>query len=175
MQTMEHHNRPADVAPQSLGLPGDSTIALSPLRVGVVLLDEFTLTAFAGFLDVLRLASDYGGQSRQILISWTVMSVDGETRRSSAGTLHSELADLQDVLDFDYIAVCGGNSYTNTNYSTKLSRWLVRAHEAGVTLLGICTGTFAIAYAGLVGQHAVCVHWNVISTFQQLFPTIKCK
>ncbi|WP_371734581.1 GlxA family transcriptional regulator [Allopusillimonas soli] len=155
--------------------PIESEPPMRPLRVGIVLLDAFTLTAFAGFLDVLRLASDYGGQSRQILIGWDIMSVDGEPRRSSAGTLHSELADLQDPAGFDYVAVCGGNSYTHGQYSAKLSRWLKAAHEAGVTLLGVCTGTFAIAYAGLVGQRAVCVHWNVIKEFQRQFPGIPCK
>ncbi len=147
-----------------------------PLRVGIVLLDEFTLTAFAGFLDVLRLASDYGGKSRQILINWSIMSVDGQPRRSSAGTLHGELSDLQDVDCFDYIAICGGNSYANTTaHSAKLSKWLVQAHRRGITLLGLCTGTFAIAHAGLVQQGEVCVHWNVISEFQRQFPDIKCK
>lgn len=150
--------------------------AEKPLRIGIVLLDEFTLTAFAGFLDVLRLASDYGGKSRQILINWSIMSVDGLARRSSAGTLHGELSDLQDVCGFDYIAVCGGNSYANTtSYSAKLSNWLVQAHRQGIPLLGLCTGTFAIAHAGLVQQGEVCVHWNVISEFQRRFPGIKCK
>ncbi|HLT98223.1 MAG TPA: GlxA family transcriptional regulator [Burkholderiaceae bacterium] len=145
------------------------------LRVGIVLLDQFTLTAFAGFLDVLRLASDYGGQSRQILIRWSVMSVDGLPRRSSAGTLHSELADIDTSGDFDYIAVCGGNSYTNTKLSKKLSAWLVNAYEAGVTLVGLCTGTFAIAHAGLLRQHTVCVHWNVLSEFERQFPDVRCR
>ncbi|SHI28952.1 GlxA family transcriptional regulator [Pollutimonas bauzanensis] len=146
----------------------------APLRVGIVLLHQFTLTAFAGFLDVLRLASDYGGNSRQILIRWRVMSVDGAPRRSSAGTLQVELTDLGDVGDFDYIAVCGGNSYTNTTPSKKLSAWLVQAYKHKVILLGLCTGTFAIAQAGIVGNRAVCVHWNVIEEFQRQFPTIKC-
>lgn len=145
-----------------------------PLRVGIVLLHEFTLTAFAGFLDVLRLASDYGGHSRQVLITWQVMSVDGAPRRSSAGTLQTELTDLQDVDRFDYIAVCGGNSYTNPTPSKKLCSWLAKAHENGVTLVGLCTGTFEIARAGLVGNRSVCVHWNVIEEFQRQFPGIKC-
>jgi len=153
-----------------------NSVHSGPLRVGIVLLDEFTLTAFAGFLDVLRLASDHGGKSRQILIRWSIMSVDGKPRRSSAGTLHSELTDLEDVDNFDYIAVCGGNSYSNlTAYSTKLAEWLVQASHRRIPLLGICTGTFAIAHAGLIQQAEVCVHWNVISEFQRQFPGIKCK
>lgn len=146
-----------------------------PLRIGIVLLDQFTLTAFAGFLDVLRLAADYGGQSRQILIQWQVMSVDGLPRRSSAGTLHSELTDIEQSDDFDYIAICGGNSYTNTHLGKRLSSWLVRAYDKGVTLLGICTGTFAIGHAGLIQHQTVCVHWNVLGEFQRQFPGVRCR
>ncbi len=155
-------------------VPYVQNIALTPLRVGIVLLDQFTLTAFAGFLDVLRLASDYGGQSQQILISWKVMSVDAEPRRSSAGTLQTELSDLCDTAGYDYVAVCGGNSYTDTTPSKKLSSWLKRAYENNVKLLGLCTGTFAIAQAGLIRHETVCVHWNVIEEFQRQFPKIKC-
>src|SRR5690606_36302616 len=101
-------------------------------------------------------------------------SVDGAPRRSSAGTLQTELTDLQDVEKFDYIAVCGGNSYTNPNPSVKLSNWLGHAYRRGVTLVGLCTGTFAIAHAGLVANRAVCVRWNVIDEFRRQFPAIKC-
>ncbi len=148
--------------------------SVRPLRVGIVLLDQFTLTAFAGFLDVLRLAADYGGLSRQILIHWHVMSLDGEARRSSAGTLHVELTDLDPAAGFDYIAICGGNSYVDAAPSRRLSRWLREAADQGVILLGICTGTFAIAQADLVGHQAVCVHWNVIDEFRRQFPKVKC-
>ena len=146
---------------------------MTPLSIGIVLLDQFTLTAFAGFLDVLRLASDHGGKSRQILVNWRIMSVDGLPRRSSAGTLHSELTDIDENDSFDYIAICGGNSYTDRYPSKKLSSWLVKAYEEGVTLLGLCTGTFAIGHAGLIHQHTVCVHWNVLSEFQQQFPNVR--
>lgn len=158
---------------QRRALSLSSTARPAPLKVGVVLLDQFTLTAFAGFLDVLRLASDYGGLSRQILITWDVMSVNGEPRRSSAGTLQVELTGLNDPKKFDYIAVCGGNSYIDRAPSQVLSKWLTEASDHGVILLGICTGTFAIAHAGLVGHQAVCIHWNVLDEFRRQFPKIK--
>lgn len=37
-----------------------------PLTVGFVLADRFTLSAFAGFVDVLRLAADDGDRSRPV-------------------------------------------------------------------------------------------------------------
>lgn len=150
------------------------TDAPRPLRVAIVLLHQFTMMAFAGFLDVLRLAGDYGGHSRQILIQWQVMSSDGEPRRSSAGTLLTELVGLnQNPESFDYIAVCGGNSYAARQPSDRLTSWLRQAYEHGTTLLGLCTGTFALAQAGLADGHTVCIHWNVTDEFQRQFPHIR--
>ena len=84
------------------------------LSVGLVLLDQFTLAAFSGFVDVLRLSADIGGASRQIHTAWRVMSVDGLPRTSSAGiTLEVAGALEQDLDQFDYIAICGGNDYPN--------------------------------------------------------------
>lgn len=145
-----------------------------PLRVGIILLHQFTMMAFAGFLDVFRLASDYGGNSRQILTQWQVMSADGKPRRSSAGTLITELTDLtSDPSSFDYIAVCGGNSFTHRQPSDRLSEWLHQAYSKQVILLGLCTGTFAIAQAGVATGHQVCIHWNVTDEFRRQFPDIQ--
>jgi transcriptional regulator GlxA family with amidase domain len=93
--------------PDSLG----PEVASRPqLSVGLVLLDQFTLAAFSGLIDVLRLSADLGGGSRQIHTAWRVMSVDGLPRTSSAGiTLEVSGGLAQDVEAFDYIAICGGN------------------------------------------------------------------
>jgi transcriptional regulator GlxA family with amidase domain len=142
------------------------------LRVGFILLDKFTLAAFSGLIDVLRLAADHGGRSRPLHASWTVMSVDGQPRQSSCSVPVTPNAALLDPAGFDYIAVCGGNDYLNDALPEALLDYLGRAAGAGVRLLGICTGTFAIARAGLIGPRRVCVHWNVLDAFKQRFPAI---
>ena len=45
------------------------------LRVGFVLARRFTLSAFANFVDVLRLAADEGDRSRPIRCSWRVLGL----------------------------------------------------------------------------------------------------
>ncbi|MDX6806252.1 GlxA family transcriptional regulator [Terrihabitans rhizophilus] len=144
-----------------------------PLRVGFVLLDKFTLAAFAGLIDALRLAADDGGQSRQIHATWRIMTPGAGVRMASCGVQISGSADLQPQTEFDYIAVCGGNDYLDEKPSPLLSEYLVRAHASGVRLLGICTGTFAIARAGLADGRTVCVHWNVRNAFEAQFPGVR--
>ncbi|WP_428032008.1 GlxA family transcriptional regulator [Ancylobacter sp.] len=144
----------------------------SPLRVGFVLLDQFTLAAFGGLIDALRLAADHGGRSRQIHASWKVMSLDGTARRASCGVMISDSAPLLDPAQFDYIAVCGGNDYLNEHQPPALLDYLRRAASQRVRLIGVCTGTFAIAQAGLAEKRMVCIHWNVLDAFQAQFPTL---
>ncbi|WP_246174020.1 GlxA family transcriptional regulator [Paraburkholderia hayleyella] len=144
------------------------------LSVGFILLHQFTLAAFAGLLDVLRLAADHGGRSRQIHTRWRVMSMDGLPRTSSAGATLSVDSALPDdpaqFAQFDYIAVCGGNDYPNTYLAPPLRDWLREASAHHVRMLGICTGTFVLAQAGLIGKRAVCIHWNVLDAFRARYP-----
>lgn len=166
---------PTDCIPLPDGAPDDDAGSGKPeLRIGFVLLEQFTLTAFAGLVDVLRLAADHGGRSRKIHASWRVMSWDGKPRASSAGlTLDVEGALADDVTAFDYIAVCGGNDYPNNYLPPQLRDWLRTAAAARVRLLGICTGTFALAHADLIGARTVCVHWNVLDSFRASFPAAR--
>ena len=56
-----------------------------PLRVGVVLANNFTLSAFAVFIDHLRLAADEGDRSRPMHVQWAVMSSGREPVLASCG------------------------------------------------------------------------------------------
>lgn len=149
----------------------DPHVGRPKLTVGFILLDQFTLAAFAGLIDALRLSADHGGRGRQIHTRWRVMSADGLPRTSSAGpTLDVSGGLPADPTEFDYIAVCGGNDYLNTYISPTLRDWLRLAAASRVRMLGICTGTFSLAQADLVGSRAVCVHWNVLDAFRARFP-----
>ena len=141
-----------------------------PLRVGFILLPLFTMNAFAGFIDSLRLAADKGGRSRQIHCSWQIMGSGPVT--SSCGLEAHPQTPYREPNEFTHIAVCGGNNYLDPHEDQALSQYLKEAHRKGVKLVGVCTGTFAIARAGLLRGQRVCVHWNVINDFRQQFPKI---
>lgn len=101
------------------------------------------------------------------------MSVGGVSRQSSSGAVIAENNDLIDPSEFDYIAVCGGNDYLSSAASSPaLLDYLRAAASQQVRLIGVCTGTFTIAQAGLIGKRRVCVNWNVIDTFIAKFPHI---
>jgi transcriptional regulator GlxA family with amidase domain len=129
------------------------------LRVGFVLARHFTLTAFSSFVDALRLASDEGDRSRQIHCRWTVMSSTGRSVRASCGVEISGLSGLVDARGFDYLVVVGGLLQPKPQVDEATLRYLRDAAAAGITLIGVCTGSFILARAGLLKGRRACVSW----------------
>jgi transcriptional regulator GlxA family with amidase domain len=141
------------------------------LRVGFVVLDRFTLNAFSSFIDAIRLAADTGGRSRQIACGWEIMGPGPAT--ASCGLQIHPTSPLRDPRAFDYVAVCGGNDYLSRQQPDWLTAYLRSAAAAGSGLIGLCTGTFNIARAGLMDGFPACVHWNVLEAFASEFPHIE--
>ncbi|RVT81538.1 GlxA family transcriptional regulator [Rhodobacteraceae bacterium CCMM004] len=154
--------------------PGSSLAAFragtQSLRVGVVVLDNFTLNALSGFVDALRLAADTGGRSRQIECGWVIMG-KGAVRASCGLSVTPDTRPV-DPRRFDYVAVAGGNDYPARVQPAWLTDYLWQADRAAVPLIGLCTGTFNIARAGLMDGRTACVHWNVHDYFAEQFPKV---
>jgi|ERR1700722_833572 len=131
----------------------------SSLSICFVPLSYFTLSPFALMIDALRLAADEGDGSRQIRCKWTVMASSWEPIRASCGTRVSPLEVFCDPHRFDYVAICGGlrSSASQANQST-LS-FMRRAADVGVCLIGVCTGVFELARAGLMTGRRCAVSW----------------
>ena len=138
------------------------------LRVGFLLAHQFTLTAFSCFVDALRLASDEGDRSRQIHCRWTVMSSTGRPIRASCGVDVSPHSQLVRPSGFDYLVVVGG-LLQGQQFDEATQRYLRDAAAAGVTLVGVCTGSFILARAGLLEGRRACVSWFHAQDFLQEF------
>lgn len=144
------------------------------LRVGFILANQFTLTAFSTFVDTLRLAADEGDGSRPILSSWTVMSASGRPTRSSCGVDVLPQSGLVDASNFDYVAVIGGLLHKGSQIDAATEAYLREAAAGGTTLIGVCTGSFILARAGLMHGRRCCVSWyhhsDLIEEFADVEP-----
>lgn len=56
--------------------------------------------------------------------------------------------------------------------SPALMEALTTARNNGATLVGLCLGTFALAYAGLLDRHRAATHWEYEKAFVRLFPHV---
>ena len=154
-----------------LGSPSSQARRSNPeLRVGIVLLPNFTMMAFAGFVDALRLAADEGDRSRQIKCSWTVMSEHREAVRASNGIMVQPDSDLQPPGSFDYVAVVGGTLHHAERESAALLSYFNGVATAGLSLIGVCNGVFALARAGLMHGRRACVSWFHHDDYLAEFP-----
>ncbi|MGK8209372.1 GlxA family transcriptional regulator [Burkholderia cenocepacia] len=147
-----------------------ATSGNAPLRFGIVLLPNFTLTAFSGFVDMLRLASDEGDQSRPDRCRWQVVGESLAPIRASCGARMSAWSTFDDAEDFDYVVVVGGLLRSGNEASPATLAYLRRMAATGSTMVGVCTGTFALMRAGLMENHRTCVSWFHYWDFLEQFP-----
>ena len=144
-----------------------------PLSVAFVLLPEFTLSTFSAFVDVLRLAADVQDQSRQRLCKWTIVGPDLAPVKSSCGVQITADKTFDDPAQYDYLVVCGGLTKGHGAILPTVFDYLNLAGEAGCHLIGLCTGSFALASAGLLKDNKACIHWAHAAEFIARHPNIQ--
>lgn len=143
------------------------------LRIGFILARHFTLSAFANFVDVLRLAADEGDRSRPILCRWRVLSPTMNPVASSCGISLQPDERLGDPSRFDYIVVVGGLMEEMERLDPDYVAFLNKAANIGVPLVGLCTGAFVLHRAGLMQGYRCCVSWFHHDDFLDQFEGIR--
>ncbi len=142
------------------------------LSVAFILLHEFTLFAFSGFVDALRIAGDEADHSRQKECRWTVIAPTLQPVRANCGVDVTPWETFPDPCEFDYLVVIGGRMEPQRNTDPRILRYLRRVADCGVSIIGVCTATFVLARAGVMQGRHCCVHWNARADFEAEFPDI---
>ena len=144
------------------------------LKIGFILARRFTLSAFANFADVLRLAADEGDRSRPIRCSWRIVSATMNPVVSSCGIPVHPDERLGDPEKFDYVVVVGGLIPAIQDLNPDYIAYLKRAALANVPIVGVCTGAFILYKAGLMEGYRCCVSWfhhnDFLEQFEGLIP-----
>jgi len=142
-------------------------------RIGMFLVPDFSLIAFAAAVEPLRLANRIAERE---LYGWWLLSVDGQPVRSSSGIpmpVHASIANPDiDSLRLDSVLVCAGVD-GETYSDRKAFAWLRRIARNGVAIGATCTGTFALARAGLLDGYRCTIHWESLPGFAEAFPDIE--
>ena len=129
------------------------------LNVGFLLVDGFTLSAFANFVDVLRLSADEGDGSRQIDCSWKILGRTSAAVVSSCGIAVQPDERSFDPKAFDYLVIVGGVLRDRTKPDAWHLKVLKQAAAGGIPLVALCTGVFHLTEAGLMKGYRCCVSW----------------
>lgn len=140
------------------------------LRIGIILAERFTLSAFATFVDHLRLAADEGDRSRPLRVQWFIMSAKKGPATASCGVKVQPTSDLLPAKALDYLVVVGGLLHAGPQVDETTLRYLRDMGATRVTLIGICTGSFVLCRAGVMKNHRSCVSWYHYQDFREMFP-----
>ena len=142
------------------------------IRVGFVLSPSFTLLPFAGFVDTLRHSADEGDRSRQIHCRWRILGATMAPIRSSCGAEVIPWQTYGDPAAFDYIVVVGGLMAAFDEHAPETFEFLRLAGARQVPAVGLCTGSFALAEAGLLAGRRCAVHVRHRQEFVARYPDV---
>ena len=64
-------------------------------------------------------------------------------------------------------------SVDNLKESSRALSWLKDQHQRGSLVVGLVTGVFYLAEAGLLHEREATIHWASVNIFRQRYPTVK--
>ncbi|WP_098411071.1 GlxA family transcriptional regulator [Thioclava sp. ES.031] len=134
-----------------------------------MLLDRFTMMAFASAIEPLRLANQVSGRT---LYTWKLASESGADVTCSNGTTFRTDIGLEELGRDTMVLVCGGIDVAEA-VTKPLLNWLRREARRGATIGGLCTGSYALARAGLLDGKRATIHWENVDAFAEDFPDIE--
>ena len=140
-----------------------------PERFVFLLMENFTLIAFAGAIEPLRIANRMAGRT---LYEWQVASETGGPVTASNGVVVEADAGLGDLGRETAIIVVGGLMVKQA-ISRPILTWLRREARRGIPVGAVCTGAQVIAQAGLLDGRRCTIHWENRDSFEEDFPDIE--
>lgn len=138
-------------------------------RIGFLTLPGYSMIALSSALEACRMANYVTGRQAY---TWTLLSVDGAPVPASNGLSLSPTGRLEGPSEgLDLVIACGGVDVRNA-VSRGTRELLRRAARRGIALGSLCTGTFALAEAGLLGGYRCAVHWENLAAIREEFPDV---
>jgi transcriptional regulator GlxA family with amidase domain len=150
--------------------PEDTPPGRPDLRVGFILMNQFTLVPVAGLVDSLRFAADKSFRSRQIYCQWDWMTCNDQPVTASCGMPILPTKPLADLESYDYVVLAGGLLHETRNPPGWLLDALRKVHAAGIPIIALCSGSFVLGNAGLLDGRRCAVHFTIREEFAERFP-----
>ena len=162
MVHQEHYDAP---------LEADIKLPVKPeLRVGFVLLNQFTLVPVAGLVDSLRFAADKSFRSQQLFCQWDWMTLNDQPITASCGMPINPTKPLNMFAQYDYIVIAGGLLGETRNPPDWLLDALRSVNAAHIPIIALCSGSFVLGKAGLLDGRRCAVHFTLRDEFKERFP-----
>jgi transcriptional regulator GlxA family with amidase domain len=137
-------------------------------RFGFLTLPNYSMIACANAIEPLRMANRLTGRNDY---SWTMLTLDGAPATASNGLSLGPTLALEAVGPLDVVLVCGGVD-VRLSVGRPVKTALRRFARQGIALGALCTGSFALAEAGLLKGYRCAIHWENLQAIHEEFPDI---
>ncbi|MGK7752494.1 MULTISPECIES: GlxA family transcriptional regulator [unclassified Roseovarius] len=140
-------------------------------RIGFLLFDRFSNLCLANCIEPLRAANSLGAST---VFEWTVLSLDGAPTRSSSDIEMIAKSAVSQMAKVDYLFVLA--SYGHEAHDTPRTRRQLRdAVRHTNRVVGLDTGPWLLASAGLLDGKRATVHWDVLDAFTERFLAVEAE
>ncbi|WP_427023508.1 GlxA family transcriptional regulator [Aureimonas ureilytica] len=137
-------------------------------RFGFLTLSNYSLIAVSAAIEACRMANYV---ARRDVYSWQVLTLDGAPAKASGGLALGPTVALAEATALDVVFVCGGIDVRHAVDRRTLEE-LRRLARRGVPLGALCTGSFALADAGLLDGYRCAIHWENLGAIREEFENV---
>lgn len=146
-----------------------SSKSAGTIKVGFLLVPNFSMIAFSAALEPLRVANRVANKT---LFEWVIASPSDEAVTASNGVRVDVAQAAADLASCHIAFVCSGinvKEYADQNVFNVTRR----LDRQGVIVGAICTGTYVLAAAGLLNETRCTVHWENIDGLAEEYPHLE--
>ena len=146
-----------------------SSANAGPLKVGFLLIPDFSMLAFSSAIEPLRAANR---MSEKTLFDWVIASPMGEPVAASNEVIVNAENGPEALQDCRLVFLCSGMNIKSHTEKSILN--IARRLDRGGAIIGaICTGTYIMAAAGLLDDKRCTIHWENIDGLAEEFPMLE--
>jgi len=151
------------------GAPSPEHTDDRPVRMGFLMVPDYTIVTLTNAIAVLRMANRLSGRE---LYQWSCVTLTGAPVHASAGLRIIPDGDVETLATTDMLFVCGGY-HPERRSERLLLDTLRRFGRRGVPLGALCTGSHFLAAAGLLDGYRCAIHWENMSSLREQFPKVQ--
>lgn len=134
-----------------------------------LLLPQFSMLAFSSAVEPLRAANRLSGET---LYDWSILTADGRPIHSSSRMHLLPDGGLDDCGRPDFLIVVAGLEAQRLREPAVIAA-LRRLGRGGCHLGALSTGSYLLAWAGLLDGFRCTVHWENLDAFREDFPDLE--
>ncbi len=134
------------------------------MRLGFIPVPGFNMMSLSAAIEPLRIANRMRNER---LFEWTTLWCERRTEASNGLAIEPE-RDFAETRDLDVLFVCASFNAAGARSSGAVE-CLRRFARSGRALGAIGTGTWLLAWAGLLGGRRCTIHWEHLPAFAEAF------